>query len=283
MTIQLLNGLVYGGLLYVLSVGLVLIFGLRRVVNFAHGSLFMIGAYIGYSVAQVAGFFPSLLASVLVMALLGALLDICVFRPLQKEDPLLTVLVTFGLLMILEDFARTVWGKDFLSVQVPQILSGNLELFSLNYPIYRLMVIVLSLVIAIGLSAWLRWSSIGLFVRASSTDPVTTGMQGVNTDAVSAIVVAVGAALAGMAGVVASPLLALSPSMGSYILVECFIVVVVGGLSSFSGAFLAAMLIGQIHNLGIVYFPNVASAIPFLLMMGVLIWRPEGLTGKRVS
>ena len=283
MTIQLLNGLVYGGLLYVLSVGLVLIFGLRRVVNFAHGSLVMIGAYIGYSVAQVAGFFPSLLASVLVMALLGALLDICVFRPLQKEDPLLTVLVTFGLLMILEDFARTVWGKDFLSVQVPQILSGNLELFSLNYPIYRLMVIVLSLVIAIGLSAWLRWSSIGLFVRASSTDPVTTGMQGVNTDAVSAIVVAVGAALAGMAGVVASPLLALSPSMGSYILVECFIVVVVGGLSSFSGAFLAAMLIGQIHNLGIVYFPNVASAIPFLLMMGVLIWRPEGLTGKRVS
>jgi branched-chain amino acid transport system permease protein len=283
MTIQLLNGLVYGGLLYVLSVGLVLIFGLRRVVNFAHGSLFMIGAYIGYSVAQVAGFFPSLLASVLVMAVLGALLDICVFRPLQKEDPLLTVLVTFGLLMILEDFARTVWGKDFLSVQVPPLLSGNLELFDLNYPVYRLMVIVLSLVIAIALSAWLRWSSIGLFVRASSTDAVTTGMQGVNTDAVSAIVVAVGAALAGMAGVVASPLLALSPSMGSYILVECFIVVVVGGLSSFSGAFLAAMLIGQIHNLGIVYFPNVASAIPFLLMIVVLIWRPEGLTGKRTS
>jgi branched-chain amino acid transport system permease protein len=283
MTIQLLNGLVYGGLLYVLSVGLVLIFGLRRVVNFAHGSLFMIGAYIGYSVAQLAGFFPGLLASVLVMAVLGALLDICVFRPLQKEDPLLTVLVTFGLLMILEDFARTVWGKDFLSVKVPPLLSGNLELFDLNYPVYRLMVILLSLVIAIALSAWLRWSSIGLFVRASSTDAVTTGMQGVNTDAVSAIVVAVGAALAGMAGVVASPLLALSPSMGSYILVECFIVVVVGGLSSFGGAFLAAMLIGQIHNLGIVYFPNVASAIPFLLMFCVLIWRPEGLTVKRTS
>lgn len=283
MTIQLLNGLVYGGLLYILSVGLVLIFGLRRVVNFAHGSLFMIGAYVGYSVAQVAGFFPSLLVSLLVMALLGALLDICIFRPLQKEDPLLTVLVTFGLLMILEDFARTVWGKDFLSVQVPPLLSGNLELFDLNYPIYRLMVIALSLLIAIALSAWLRWSSIGLFVRASSTDAVTTGMQGVNTDVVSAIVVAVGAALAGMAGVVASPLLALSPSMGGYILVECFIVVVVGGLGSFSGAFLAAMLIGQIHNLGIVYFPNVASAIPFLLMFFVLIWRPEGLTGKRNS
>lgn len=118
MTIQLLNGLVYGGLLYILSVGLVLIFGLRRVVNFAHGSLFMIGAYIGYSVAVYAGFYAGLAASVVAMAVLGVLLDIGVFRPLQKHDPLLTVLVTFGMLLILEDFARTVWGKDYISVTV---------------------------------------------------------------------------------------------------------------------------------------------------------------------
>jgi branched-chain amino acid transport system permease protein len=283
MIIQLLNGLVYGGLLYVLSVGLVLIFGLRRVVNFAHGSLFMLGAYIGYSAAQVAGFFPGLVTSICCMALLGVLLDFGIFRPLQKQDPLLTVLITFGLLMIFEDFARTVWGKDFLSVQVPDLLAGNFDWLGLTYPIYRLMVIALSFLTMVVLSVWLNFSSIGLFVRSSSTDVLTTGMLGVNTDYVSAVVVAVGAALAGVAGVVASPLVVLSPSMGSYILVECFIVVVVGGISSFSGTFIAAMLIGQIHNLGIVYFPNFSSAIPFLLMFGVLIWRPDGLSGKASS
>lgn len=280
MTIQLLNGLVYGGLLYILSVGLVLIFGLRRVVNFAHGSLFMIGAYIGYSVARYAGFYAGLAASVGVMAVLGVLLDIGVFRPLQKHDPLLTVLVTFGMLLILEDFARTVWGKDYLSVTVPPSLSGNLDLLGFSYPLYRLLVIVVSLLTVASLSAWLRYSAIGLYVRASSADAVTTGMQGVNTDRVSAIVVAVGTALAGMSGVIASPLMALSPSMGGYILVDCFIVVVVGGLSSFGGAFLAAMLIGQIHNFGIVYLPTAASAIPFVLMIGVLVWRPNGFSGK---
>lgn len=280
MVIQLLNGLVYGGLLYVLSVGLVLIFGLRRVVNFAHGSLFMLGAYIGYSAAQFAGFFPGLLASIICMAILGIILDVGIFRPLQKQDPLLTVLVTFGLLLIFEDLARTVWGKDFLSVQVPSLLSGNVEWLGLSYPSYRLMVIVLSISIMLALSLWLKKSAIGLHVRASSADPLTTGMLGVNTDFVSAVVVGIGAALAGMAGVVASPLMVLSPSMGSYILVECFIVVVVGGLSSFTGTFVAAMLIGQIHNLGIVYIPEISSAIPFLLMFAVLIWRPGGLIVK---
>ena len=283
MLIQLLNGLVYGGLLYVLSIGLVLIFGLRRVINFAHGSLFMLGAYIGYSVAQMVGFFPGLIVSMGCMAIFGLILDMAVFRQLQKQDPLLTVLVTFGMLMILEDFARTVWGKDFLSVQVPQILSGNVEFLSMTYPAYRLAVIGLSVMVMLTLAIWLRVTSLGLYVRSSSADVLTTGMLGVNTDSVSAVVVAVGAALAGMSGVVASPLMVLSPSMGSYILVECFIVVVVGGLSSFTGTFVAAMLIGQLHNLGIVYLPLLSSAIPFLLMFAVLIWRPGGLSSKVVG
>ncbi len=283
MTIQLLNGLVYGGLMYILSVGLVLIFGLRRIVNFAHGSLFMIGAYIGYTVAAYAGFLAGLGASILAMALIGLLLDIGVFRPLQKYDPLLTVLVTFGMLLIFEDASRTLWGKDYISVAVPPFLSGNVEMWGSSYPLYRLLVIAVSFVTVASLSLWLRYSDIGLYVRASSADSVTTGMQGVNTDRVSAIVVAVGAALAGMSGVIASPLMALSPAMGGYILVDSFIVVVVGGLSSFGGAFLAAMLLGQIHNFGIVYLPNVASATPFLLMIAVLIWRPNGFSGQSAA
>ncbi len=282
MLVQILNGLVYGGLLYIVSVGLVLIFGLRRIVNFAHGSLFMLGAYVGFSVAAMAGFWGAILAAAIVLALVGALLDIAILQPLQREDPIVTVLVTFGLLLILEDFAQFVWGKDFLKMPVPSMFSGSVLIFGESFPVYRLVVIAVAALVALGLSVWLRVSKIGLYVRASSADPLTTAMQGVNTDRVSVIVVALGAALAGISGPVSAPLLALSPSMGSYILIESFIVVVVGGLGSFAGAFVAAIVIGQVHNLGLVYVPWAATMIPFLLMVAVLIWRPTGIAGSHV-
>jgi branched-chain amino acid transport system permease protein len=282
MLVQILNGLVYGGLLYIVSVGLVLIFGLRRIVNFAHGSLFMLGAYVGFSVAAMAGFWGAILAAAIALALVGALLDIAILQPLQREDPIVTVLVTFGLLLILEDFAQFVWGKDFLKMPVPPIFSGSVLIFGESFPVYRLVVIAVAALVALGLSVWLRVSKIGLYVRASSADPLTTAMQGVNTDRVSVIVVALGAALAGISGTVSAPLLALSPSMGSYILIESFIVVVVGGLGSFAGAFIAAIVIGQVHNLGLVYVPWAATMIPFLLMVAVLIWRPTGIAGSHV-
>ena len=282
MLVQILNGLVYGGLLYIVSVGLVLIFGLRRIVNFAHGSLFMLGAYVGFSVAAMAGFWSAILAAAIALALVGALLDIAILQPLQREDPIVTVLVTFGLLLILEDFAQFVWGKDFLKMPVPSIFSGSVLIFGESFPVYRLVVIAVAALVALGLSVWLRVSKIGLYVRASSADPLTTAMQGVNTDRVSVIVVALGAALAGISGTVSAPLLALSPSMGSYILIESFIVVVVGGLGSFTGAFIAAIVIGQVHNLGLVYVPWAATMIPFLLMVAVLIWRPTGIAGSHV-
>jgi branched-chain amino acid transport system permease protein len=282
MLVQILNGLVYGGLLYIVSVGLVLIFGLRRIVNFAHGSLFMLGAYVGFSVAAMAGFWGAILAAAIALALVGALLDIAILQPLQREDPIVTVLVTFGLLLILEDFAQFVWGKDFLKMPVPSIFSGSVLIFGESFPVYRLVVIAVAALVALGLSVWLRVSKIGLYVRASSADPLTTAMQGVNTDRVSVIVVALGAALAGISGTVSAPLLAISPSMGSYILIESFIVVVVGGLGSFTGAFIAAIVIGQVHNLGLVYVPWAATMIPFLLMVAVLIWRPTGIAGSHV-
>lgn len=280
MLVQILNGLVYGGLLYIVSVGLVLIFGLRRIVNFAHGSLFMIGAYVGFSVAALGGFWGAILVAVIVLALLGAALDIVVLRPLQREDPIVTVLVTFGILLVLEDFAQTVWGKDFLSMPVPAVLAGSVSIFGESFPLYRLVVIAVAASVALGLSIWLRVSRIGLYVRASSVDPMTTAMQGVNTDRISIFVVALGTALAGLSGTISAPLLALSPSMGSYILIESFIIVVVGGLGSFSGAFLAAIAIGQVHNFGLVYVPWAATMIPFLLMVAVLIWRPTGVAGS---
>lgn len=276
MLIQILNGLVYGGLIYIVSVGLVLIFGLRRVVNFAHGGFYMLGAYAGYTAAIVLGFWGGLLASVVILAVIGIALDYVVFRPLQNADHMVTVLVTFGILLVFEDAVHMIWGADSISVAAPYPFDGTIQIGEIAFPVYRLLVIAVALAVAAGLTLWLRYSRAGLYVRASSVDALTTGMQGVDTERLSLAVVGLGAALAGLSGVIASPLLALSPSMGSSILIESFIVVVTGGLGSFAGAFVAAIIIGQVHNLGIVYVPNVASMLPLLLMVAVLIWKPTG-------
>jgi len=281
LAINLFNGLVYGALLFVMCSGLALIYGLRRVVNFAHGSLYMLGAYLGYSIALRTNFWVALAAAPAVMALLGVLLDRYGFRLLQGRDPLTVVLVTFGLLLVIEDFVQTAWGKSNLSVDVPVVLSRSVDIFDVSLPAYRLVVFLIGTLVAIGLTAWLRWSKIGLSVRAASTDPVTTAMQGINTDALSAGVVGLGTALAGLAGVVAAPFLSLSPSMGSDVTIDSFVVVVVGGLGSLAGAFVAAILLGVVQALGAVYLPGLSAILPFMIMVAVLIWKPAGFAGSR--
>jgi branched-chain amino acid transport system permease protein len=277
--IQLLNGLAYGALLFLLAVGLVLIFGLRRVPNFAHGGLFMLGAYVGYGVAITHGFGWGLLAAAALLAVLGLLLDTAVFRPLASHDPGITLLVTFGLLLVLEDFAQTLWGSEHRYLPLPPLLSGTVALPGGSFPLYRLLVIAAALGVAALLSLWLRFTTLGLHVRAASTDPMGAAVLGVDTDRTAALVVCVGAALAGLSGVLAAPLLTLTPSMGSDILVNSFIVVVIGGQGSFIGAFIAALAIGQMVNFGVVHLPWAATMLPFLLMVLVLMWRPGGLYG----
>jgi branched-chain amino acid transport system permease protein len=281
LTINLFNGLTYGALLIVMCSGLALIYGLRRVVNFAHGSLYMLGAYIGYSIVGHSNFWVALVAAPAVMALLGVLLDRYGFRLLQDRDPLTVVLVTFGLLLVIEDFVQTVWGKSNLSVAAPAALNFTVDLLGTPVPAYRIGVIAVGACVALGLSLWLRYSRIGLFVRASSTDPTTTAMQGVNTDALSAGVVGLGTALAGLAGVVAAPFLSLSPSMSSDVIIDSFVVVVIGGLGSLAGAFVAAMVLGMVQSLGAVYLPDLSAVLPFVIMVVVLIWKPAGFAGSR--
>lgn len=281
MTIHLFNGLVYGALLIVMCSGLALIYGLRRVVNFAHGSLYMLGAYIGYTVALIANFWVALLVVPAVMALLGVVIDRWGFRLLQDRDPLVVVLVTFGGLLVIEDFVQTVWGKSNLSVPTPPALAFSFDFFGTALPAYRVGVIVVGAAVAIGLTLWLRWSKVGLFVRAASTDPTTTAMQGVNTDALSAGVVGLGTALAGLAGVVAAPFLSLSPSMSSDVIIDSFVVVVIGGLGSLAGAFAAALVLGLVQALGAVWLPDTSVLLPFLIMAAVLLWKPAGLAGSR--
>ncbi len=281
MTIHLFNGLVYGALLIVMCSGLALIYGLRRVVNFAHGSLYMLGAYIGYSVALWTNFWVALVVSPLLMAGLGVVIDRWGFRLLQHRDPLSVVLVTFGGLLVIEDIVQTVWGKSNLSVSAPAALAFSVDLWGTPVPAYRLGVIVVGAAVAIGLTLWLRYSKVGLFVRAASTDPVTTAMQGVHTDALSAMVVGLGTALAGLAGVVAAPFLSLSPSMSSDVIIDSFVVVVIGGLGSLAGAFIAAMALGLVQALGAVWLPDASVLLPFLLMVAILLWKPAGFAGSR--
>lgn len=282
MLIQLLNGLVYGALLFSLASGLALMFGLRRIVNFSHGALYMLGAYLGYSLANLFGFWLALVMATLALALLGALLDAAVFRPLQSRDPLIILLVTFGLALIAEDLVQTIWGNETHTLAIPAQLAGSVEFAGIVFPSYRLAIIVFGLLVAAGLSLWLKFSRIGLFVRAASINPTLAAIQGVDTDRVSLLVVAVGAALAGMSGVVAAPIMSLAPSMAADILVDSFIVVVVGGLGSLTGAFITAMILGQINVLGIIIAPEFTALLPFIIMVVVLIWKPTGLAGSRV-
>ena len=214
------------------------------------------------------------------MAVLGVLLDRYGFRLLQDRDPLSVVLVTFGLLLVIEDLVQSVWGKSNLSLPAPAALNMSVDILGTPVPAYRLGVIAVGAAVALGLSLWLRYSKVGLFVRAASTDPTTTAMQGVNTDLLSAGVVGLGTALAGLAGVVAAPFLSLSPSMSSDVIIDSF-VVVVGGLGSLAGAFVAAMVLGMVQALGAVYLPDESVLLPFILMVAILIWKPAGFAGSR--
>ena len=283
MVINALNGLVYGSLLFVLSSGLVLIYGLRRVVNFSHGALYMLGAYIGYAIAVRFGFLAGVVVAALALGLLGVVLDLVIFRQLSARNPLVTVVVTFGIMLILEDFVRTVWGTQNYSIDPPAALSGVVRIAGAPFPVYRLFIVAASAVMAASLGGWLRWGRTGLFVRAASFDASVAAMCGVRTSVIGPMVVGLGAAFAGASGIIAAPFLSLNPSMGSEILVLCFVVSVVGGLGSFSGAFISAMLLGQVQAFGTVYTPELASLLPFLLMSLVLVFRPQGIAGTKVS
>jgi branched-chain amino acid transport system permease protein len=283
MFVQVLNGLAFGVLLLVLSSGLALIFGLRGVVNFAHGALYMLAAYVALSVSERTSFWVALLAVPVLLAAAGLLVDRYGLRFLVGRSPLDMVLLTFGITFVVADVVQTVWGTQARTIDPPEILAGSTDLGFATYPTYRLFVIVAGLLVCAGLMAWLRFSRTGLFVRAAGDDRVTSGAMGINVDRVSATVVALGFGLAGLAGVLAGPYLTLSPSMGTEILITTFIVVVVGGLGSIGGPMIAALLIGLANALATVQAPTLAAYVPYLLMLVVLLLRPQGIAGRRTA
>lgn len=283
MFVQVLNGLAFGVLLLVLSSGLALIFGLRGVVNFAHGAIYMLAAYVALSISDRTSFWIALVIVPILLAVAGLVIDRYGLRFLVGRSPLDMVLLTFGITFVVADIVQTVWGTEARTIDAPAVLAGTTDLGFATYPTYRLFVIVMGLLVCAGLMAWLKFSRTGLFVRASGDDRVTAGAMGVNVDRVSATVVALGFGLAGMAGVLAGPYLTLSPAMGTEILITTFIVVVVGGLGSIGGPMIAALLIGMANALATVQLPSLAAYVPYLLMLVVLLLRPQGIAGRRTA
>jgi branched-chain amino acid transport system permease protein len=276
------NSLALASLLIMLASGLALIYGLRDVINFGHGALYMLGAYLGYSVALVGGFWLGLVVVPLLLALLGIAFEVLVLRPLQSRPHIEVALVTLGLGIILGQIIIFFYGGVARSVDAPAFLSGSVTVLHLSYPVYRLFLILMGLGSCALLAIWLRYTRSGLYVRAMSQDPSVARMMGIDADRLSLLVTSLSAAFAGMAGVLAGPYLSVDPGMDVAMIVDCLIIVVIGGTGSIAGAIVAALLFGFVQVAGSVFVPNVAALTPYVLLMVVLLVAPRGIGRGRV-
>ncbi|HRK18025.1 MAG TPA: branched-chain amino acid ABC transporter permease [Hyphomicrobiaceae bacterium] len=280
---QILNGLQYGLLLFLIASGLTLIFGVLGVINLAHGSMFMIGAYTAFWVARTTGsLWFALPVAIVGGIVLGTLLERFLFRYFYKREHLDQVLLTFALILIFEEMRSLLLGNDFHSVPVPAALDFSVSITStFAYSAYRLVVIGVCLVLAAALFYWIERTKMGAIIRAAAEKPEVVDILGIDARRIHMTVFAVGTALALIAGALNAPLSSVYPNMGDGLLIISFVVVVIGGLGSVSGAFWSALLIGMIDTLGKAYTPKIAGIAIYLLMAAVLLWRPTGLFGQR--
>jgi branched-chain amino acid transport system permease protein len=280
--IQLLNGVQYGLLLFLLASGLTLIFGIMGVINLAHGSFYMVGAYLAFWLARMTGSLWLAIPIGLVIALiLGLMLETAIFSRLYKRDHLYQVLLTFGLILIFEELRSILFGDDVHGVAVPALLNYSVRLTdTLSYPVYRLFVTGVCLLIAGGMYFLIQKTRLGMMIRAGSSNREMAASLGVNIPLVFALVFAFGTALAAFAGMIATPISSVFPGMGNHILIICFVVVVIGGIGSITGAMIASLAIGLADTLGKVLAPELSGIAVYLLMAIVLLWRPQGLANK---
>ncbi len=281
--IQSLNSLALGGVLFMLAAGFSLIFGLMRVANLSHGAYFMLGAYVGLSVLDHGyGFGLAILAAGLVVGLLGAFVERVVLRRLAGNS-LSQVLATLGIAFVIADGSLWIWGGDPRPVSAPAFVAGAIELFGLTFPAYRLAVLVVSIVVAIALWLLLEKTRLGMMIRASVDDTQMARAIGIPASRLFTIVFCLGAALAGIGGIIAAPILSVYPGMDADMLPLALVVVILGGLGSLAGAFAGSFLIGFVYSFGQVLVPDLAYIILFLPMVIILAARPRGLFGRLVA
>jgi branched-chain amino acid transport system permease protein len=277
--IQLLNSVQYGLLLFMLAAGLTLIFGIMGVVNLAHGSFYMLGAYLAYAFT---GWFGSLTIAIIAGCVLaiafGLFLEWLLFRHFYQRDHLDQVLLTFGLIYIFEELRSMLWGDDVHSVAIPALLSASIPLTdNLSYPVYRLFMSGICLLLALGLYLLIAKTRLGMKIRAGAFNRDMAESLGINIKLIHAIVFALGIGLAAIAGMIAAPVSSVYPNMGSQVLIMCFVVVVIGGIGSVRGALISALLVGLVDTFGKVLLPSMSGMLVYMLMAAVLLWKPEGL------
>lgn len=300
--LQLLNGAQFGILLFLVAAGLTLVFGIMDFINLAHGVLYMVGGYVMAMMIGVTGHFWLSLALVLPVTLaVGLVLEVLVFRRLYDRSHLDQVLATFGLVLVLTELVKILWGSAPLSVPLPEMLSGSVPLAGpMRYPVYRIAVIAVGLGVALSLWFVIARTRVGMLLRAGAANRAMVSALGVNINALFMLVFAVGAMLAGFAGAIVSPILSVDPGMGDSILILTFVVIVIGGVGSVKGAFFAALLVGIVDTLGRMFGPillnavmepsaaaqagrTIAPMLVYILMAAVLFWRPAGLFGRSMA
>ena len=283
--IQLLNGIQYGLLLFLIAAGLTLIFGILGVINLAHGSFYMIGAYLAYWLSDKTGSLALAMALALpISLLLGLLVERFAISFLYQRDHLYQVLLTYGLILIFNELQRILWGNDVHGVAVPAILAGAVEITETqSYPVYRLFISVVCILVAAAMYAAVHFTRIGMMIRAGSSSREMVQMLGIDVGRLFAIVFSVGAALTAFAGMLAAPINSVYPGMGENILIISFVVVVIGGIGSIKGALIGSMMIGLADTFGRVMVPELSSMVVYALMAAVLLWRPQGLYGVKAG
>jgi len=278
---QLLNALALAGLFFLVSAGLSLVFGVLRVVNFAHGVFYMLGAYLGFTAVKVSGqFWLSLIVVPLIVGVVGALLEAWTLRFIYRRPPIYQLLLTFGLALILEESIRVLYGPTAMGVDPPGILQGPVELLGAIYPRYRLFLIVLSVTVGVAVWLFLQRTRAGLVIRAVAQNSEMADCLGADVARVRTLVFGAACALAGLGGVAAAPMTTAYLGMGISVIVDAFVVVVIGGLGSIAGSMAGSLIVGAAQTWGAFYLPETAMVIIYAVMGAILIFRPWGLFGE---
>lgn len=276
----LYSGISFGMILVLSAAGLTLIFGLMGVVNFAHGELYAVGAYSGFVLFGITGNFAvAIVAAVIAGFVLGATMEVSIIRPLYDREPLYQLAVTFGAAIILVELIEALIGPQSQPFPIPGPLSGSIAVAGYSFGVYRIFLIVAGSVLVTALWLFLTKSTYGLIIRAAIFDTEMVESMGYDVSRAYTVIFGLGAAYAAIAGVLIAPLFGLFPEMGAEIIILVFVVVVIGGLGSFKGVIVAGLLIGIAQSFGRIYAPSTAEAIPFLLMIAVILYRPQGLFG----
>lgn len=278
---QSVNALSQAALLFFLGVGLTLIFGIMRIVNFAHGTLYMLGAFVGYTITRISGsFWIALLIAPVVVGVIGTLFELIILRRLYGRDGQAFLMVTFGLALVLGEIIRLTWGPDALQVPMPQILSDVWFVLDEPFPVYRIFLAVSGIVVAIGIWLFLERTRLGLLIRATAQNAEMVHALGIDVNLVRSGVFGIGCGLAALGGVLAAPLVTASQGMAATVIIDAFVIVIIGGMGSFLGSLIGALLVAFVQVFGNYYYPDFALAFMYLIMLTVLVVRPGGLLGK---